>query len=158
MSFLFPPLITTSSVCISNMITSAFLCVHIHAQLRDVVHFLSQALTLRPPHSYYYPDWPSLLILAPNVAAHLSLSAAVLVLLCDVNEAFWFVIKRWPRVTERLINQDKAAGEGWYTAKCQPSSEYSTNGSYTNCKKKKLLIGLSQAFQNGFFSWGRLLL
>lgn len=130
------------------------MCSHLYSTTHCRPFSLSSARS-EAPHSHYYPDWSSLLILAPNVAARLSLSAPVLLLLCDVNEAFWFVIKRWPRDTERLINQDKAAGEGWYTAKHQPSSEYSTNGSYINCLKKKklLIVCMSQAFQNGFFSF-----
>lgn len=150
MSFLLPPK-TTSYLCISNVITSSFLCVHICIQPRNVVHFPVHALALRPLYSHSYPDWSSLLILALNVAGRLPLSAPVLLLLCDVNEAFWFVIKRCPRDTERLINQDKAAGEGWYTAKHQPSSEYTTNESYINCWTKLLIVCMSQAFQN----WGR---
>lgn len=46
------------------------------------------------------------------MAARLTLSAPVLLHFCDVNEAFWFVIKRWPKDTERLINQDMAVGKG----------------------------------------------
>lgn len=87
------------------MFTSAFN--HSMSSIFPLSSARSEAL-----HSRYYPDSSSLLILALNVAARLSLSAPVLLLLCDVNEAFWFVIKRWPRDTERLINQDKAAGEG----------------------------------------------
>lgn len=110
-SLLLPPLMTTSSLCISHAITSSFLYVHICIQPHDPFHSFSRLLR-GPCISHYYPDWSSLLMLAQNVAARLSLSAPVLLLLCDVNEAFWFVIKRWPRDTERLINQDKSAGEG----------------------------------------------
>lgn len=123
----FLPFATSSSLCISNVITpQPPACAHVDAPPLDVVLLHPplpfQLLTPRPGDSHCYPDWSSLLILALNVAARLSLSAPVLLLLCDVNEAFWFVIKRWPRDTERLINQDKASGEPWYTAKHQPSS------------------------------------
>lgn len=133
-----------------NLLPPVFTSLFNHAIPFILSSALSEAL-----HSHYYPDWSSLLILAPNVAACLSLSAPVLLLLCDVNEAFWFLIKRWPKDTERLINQDKAAGEGWHTAKHQPSSEYSTNGSYLKCKKNRTIVCMSQAFQTGVFSWGR---
>lgn len=58
-----------------------------------------------------------LLTLAPNAAARLLAIAPTppphpCLLWCDVNEAFCFVIKRWPLDTERLINQDERAGEG----------------------------------------------
>lgn len=76
-------------------------------------HDSSPSFVPRPRRSRRYPGQSPLLTLAPNAAARLlAVGPPFRLLWCDVNEAFCFVIKRWPLDMERLIKQDGPAGEG----------------------------------------------